>query len=134
MAATKDFEEWRSGIRNDLKAVSKKYKTGIEKSGKEAFRVTQESSRVRTASFKSNWNFSLDSANLSFTDRRILRQKSVNLRLADAKINEFEERNANGRSMFMSNASPYAGFLEREDRYLDRAEDSFLARIDRLFK
>lgn len=134
MAATKDFEEWRSAIRSDLKGVSKKYKNGIEKSAKEAFRITQESSRVRTASFKSNWNFSLDSANLSFTDRRVLRQKSVNLRLADAKMNEFQERNANGRSMFMTNTSPYAGILEREDRYLDRAEDSFLTRIDRLLK
>jgi hypothetical protein len=132
MPTTTDYMEWRQGIKDDLKKIADHLAAAVEKAGKAAFAYVQNSSRVRTGSFKSNWNFSVDEPNLFFADRRVMRQKATNLRLASSKMNEFRERRAARRDMFMVNASPYSGILDRKDDYLGKAEAKFFEQIDKL--
>lgn len=125
--------EWKNGIISDIKKMAQKAGDQIDNAAKRSFSVLRHAARVRTGNFVQNWNYSVDSPNLSYVERKRKSLLSANIKRADEKISSFEERKnmaLKERAMYATNSTPYAEQLDREDDYLGKAEAEFDRIID----
>lgn len=133
MGQFKNPDAFAAAVMNDMRSIDRRTKRAIKGAADTAFERAQRASRVRTGSFKANWEFAYGQMpNPDFRDLRQMRRKPENLRLADLKIRNFTADQAyDGENLFMVNPSPYGPYLERKDGYTMIAADQFWGELFR---